>query len=291
VTWRLAELQRKVRAQFTAGSYQDALELSKDLKRQIAEHLGHDHPAVASACSDIALSNKMLGEYESAIESYLESIAIYRTKAGELHPQSIDVMSNLGLCFQAAALSSGGLEKATLMDRAVETLEETVRLRKLVCDPEHRRVVRNTRSETFAAVTEAEMHLATAKVHATIPSRSRQVKQDDLVMQATEAVRCYLEELQVKYQGKDNRKTALALNNLGFVLKTAGHFDEAKVCYEDALRQRESLLGVSHPDTIVTKSNLAELCMAAGDDETAARLQKEILAAFGVSEGADGRVR
>lgn len=74
--------------------------------------------------------NKKLQYYDAAINAYLKAIHTYRSAAGEKHPQYVSTLSNLGLCFQAAALSKKqSLEKLPLLERCLETFEEVLKLR------------------------------------------------------------------------------------------------------------------------------------------------------------------
>ena len=60
-------------------------------------------------------------------------------------------------------------------------------------------------------------------------------------------------------------------------------YAEAHSLYQGALHVRTELLSISHPDTISTKFSLAELLVAAyNDQEGANRLRQEILDTYSV---------
>lgn len=86
---------------------------------------------------------------------------------------------------------------------------------------------------------------------------------------------------------KANLEVATAQNNLGFLLKHRGFLVEARAHYDAAVGTRLALLGPAHPDTVVARSNLAELLIASGQPEEGAALQQAILDALHVVD-ADG---
>jgi len=111
--------------------------------------------------------------------------------------------------------------------------------------------------------------------------------------------------------GPRHASTATAINNLGFLYKVRkqsprapphrpphppqtsclptkgqGELARAEAAYREALDIRRSTLGPAHADSIATMNNLAECLRAAGDEDGAQRLQREILAELGVSDDA-----
>lgn len=258
---QLAELQMSVREQFARGEYATALDLAADARDRMKEYFGADHPVVASSYNNLALCNKMLGNYEAAIDDYLQAVSTYRETSGEQHPHTVSTLSNLGLCFQAAALSKKGVDRMTMMDRAVEALEEAAYLSREDQKPR------------------AQMHLAVARVYASPEGTSvRQGTLDD----ATKALRSTLQFQREKHTAQPNGTTGLelayTLNNLGFVLKQAAKHEQAHGCYTEAIELRTEWLGREHPDTINSLFNLAENFTAMGDDGNATKVQEEILA-------------
>ena len=53
--------------------------------------------------------------------------------------------------------------------------------------------------------------------------------------------------------------------------------EESKHLYEEALRIRRALYPPDHPQVIISLNNLAELCVAQGQEAEAKALQNEIL--------------
>ena len=85
-----------------------------------------------------------------------------------------------------------------------------------------------------------------------------------------------LVETRIKY-GPMDLLAATCLNNLGFVLKSQAKNDQSKLMYEEALDIRTAILGMKHPETIVSMHNLAELLIACGENDRASKLQHKIL--------------
>jgi tetratricopeptide (TPR) repeat protein len=129
----LADLQREVQQAHKEGDYEHALKLAVHAQKEMEDYFGIDHPVNASAWNNIAIMNKFLGNYNAGIDAYLKAISTYRSAAGEKHPQYVSTLSNLGLCFQAAALAKNkSMEKLPFLERALETFEEVLKLRKEV---------------------------------------------------------------------------------------------------------------------------------------------------------------
>ena len=56
----------------------------------------------------------------------------------------------------------------------------------------------------------------------------------------------------------------------------ADEFDFVEA-YDEALSMREELLGATHPDSIATKHNIAELYSAMGNEDASAKVRGDIL--------------
>lgn len=59
--------------------------------------------------------------------------------------------------------------------------------------------------------------------------------------------------------GEDNLSAAVILNSLGLLYKKQGKYQRALDSYIRSLDVREKFLGESHPETIATRHNIAEL--------------------------------
>ncbi|MEV5282874.1 tetratricopeptide repeat protein [Streptomyces sp. NPDC051994] len=58
----------------------------------------------------------------------------------------------------------------------------------------------------------------------------------------------------------------------------AGHLEQAVRLHERILANRQQELGDSHPDTLASRSNLADAYRASGDSQRAASLDQQTLA-------------
>lgn len=88
-----------------------------------------------------------------------------------------------------------------------------------------------------------------------------------------------------RVHGDTSSLTATVLNNLGVLLKREpSRRGQALECYEEALRIRSYSLGSSHPDTIISMNNLAELHISLGDTTAADEIQRSILEALGAKD-------
>ncbi|MGD1909623.1 MAG: tetratricopeptide repeat protein [Rivularia sp. (in: cyanobacteria)] len=59
--------------------------------------------------------------------------------------------------------------------------------------------------------------------------------------------------------GENHPHTATSLNNLAYLYKNQGRYEEAEALYIQALELTKQLQGVNHPDTASSLSNLALL--------------------------------
>jgi tetratricopeptide (TPR) repeat protein len=103
--------------------------------------------------------------------------------------------------------------------------------------------------------------------------------------QAEDLLRSSIAKLKLRPGGRSHESAATAINNLAFLLKTEGRYDEALDLYTEALEIRTEVLGEMHPDTIISKSNLAELYRKMGNEAAALELQREILATLEATPG------
>lgn len=62
--------------------------------------------------------------------------------------------------------------------------------------------------------------------------------------------------------GEENVSAAIILNSIGMLYKKQGKFERSLDAYERALKVREAEFGEDHPDTIMTRHNIAELYIA-----------------------------
>ena len=64
------------------------------------------------------------------------------------------------------------------------------------------------------------------------------------------------------------------MNSLGVTYGVAGQRDRALSLFEETLRRRKATLGLEHPSTLTTMSNLAHAYMKAGKIDRAVALNR-----------------
>jgi tetratricopeptide (TPR) repeat protein len=84
-------------------------------------------------------------------------------------------------------------------------------------------------------------------------------------------------EVSKRALGPEHRKTADALNDLGFLFQRIGDYAKAEPPYQEALRIRRKVLGPEDPDTAESLNNLGELYQDMGESARAEPLYQEAL--------------
>ena len=77
------------------------------------------------------------------------------------------------------------------------------------------------------------------------------------------------------------------VNNLGSVLQDLGDFQEARKCYERALKIDEQVYGPDHPDVARDVNNLGMVLQVLGDRLSAKKCLKRALKIYEKSLGSD----
>ena len=218
---------------------------------------------------------------EMAIEYFEEALAIRQAELGKNHPHTITSHSNLG-----AAMASMLLQ------------EQANRNRNKIKDGNKSSDSPSLKTSKFTATRweAAEQHLRTALNTAVQNPRGKTISSSPPPQQE--------ESSSTNASSFPTIKTlsaAGAAQNLAVFLKskadillqssegqeydTNDMYAEALNLYQGALHVRAELLSPSHPDMIATKFSLAELLVAAYDDEEGAnQLRQEILDAYNVEE-------
>jgi tetratricopeptide (TPR) repeat protein len=145
---------------------------------------------------------------------------------------------------------------------------------------------RRAQAQTQAALAQSEESLRQAEAVSTFlvdAFRSpdpRQKGRDVRVIDVLDKARANLEQT---FAGSQATKGAL-LDALGQTYKGLGLYDTAATVHSRALAVREATLGIDHPDTLTSRSNLAAACRDAGRtseaialDETTLRLRTTTL--------------
>ncbi|KAK3690270.1 Tetratricopeptide repeat-domain-containing protein [Podospora appendiculata] len=91
-----------------------------------------------------------------------------------------------------------------------------------------------------------------------------------------------------KVLGLEHPDTLTSMNNLAFVWKDQGKFEEAEQMNRRALGGREKVLGLEHPDTLTSVSNLASVLQDQGKYEEAEQMNRRALVCIVVVHGSVG---
>lgn len=197
--------------------------LQQALRLREAE-LGHQHPAVASALSNLGIFHARNGEFAKAEELFREALAIREATLGPDHPDVAVSLNNLGMVRSAQNDHRG----------AEPLLRRGLAIRERVLPPGHPDLAANL--EALALV---------------LGSLGRNQDAERLHRRAL--------AIDEKALGPEHPKTLLVLSNLGDCLAGLGKSEEAEAVLRRAIRSRESVLGPDHPDLAITLSLLGDL--------------------------------
>lgn len=223
---------------FTTAKYEEALELSKVLRKHTFYSYGGDSPVFASAVNNQALIYKSLGQFVLANNLFELALDTYSKCVGKKHASYVTALSNLATV-QVSLLR---------LDEALLNYEEALSIRKEI---------------------QPEDHVDAIVLKYQIGSVYRQKNQlDKAFTLQTEA----LKQLLHKY-GKEHTLSATAMNNLAITCKQIGVkllkdgnatksdelFKQAEEYFHCACGIRGRLLSTKHPDFVASMYSLSEL--------------------------------
>ncbi|TMW62210.1 hypothetical protein Poli38472_009703 [Pythium oligandrum] len=255
----IAGLQRAIRDAYSAGNFQDALEVGLECRDLVQSHFGESHPVYASTITNIALMYKNMGRMEDAIESYEHALRVYKESVGEHHASFATTLHNLGAVYQTMVHTVKGMERVNALHRAQDCFEESLKIRKLLLEPGH-----------------PDIGLSMTNLGIIHHHNKQSVMAIKVLNEAVELLQ--------KRVGNQSTLTAMAMNNLAFVYKESRHFEPAIALYERVVAIRESKWGPEHHETIMARHNLAEAYRASGNEDKALEIQNQILEMFDVEE-------
>ena len=125
----LFKIKRRMGGYYSKGMYSDALNCAIELERIVADEMGTKNAIYASCLNNVALMNKMLGHTDIAMNKYTEALHTYEDVVGKKHSSYISTLANLGVLYKALAESSTGMERLQLIERADESLADSLKLR------------------------------------------------------------------------------------------------------------------------------------------------------------------
>lgn len=152
----LSQLQIQVQTFHKSGQYQRALSSAETLLKSTIDHFGDNHPATAAAYNNSGLMRKLLGDFDASRKDYENARKIYKETVGTDHASYASALHNLGNLNRSQIHFDTTLkatDRLTLVEMALEYLEEAYRIRHAELGPDHPHTVasRSSRGATLAA--------------------------------------------------------------------------------------------------------------------------------------------
>lgn len=156
----LGQLQTAVQDFYKNGQYTKALSTAETLLEDTTNHFGTNHPATASAHNNVGLMHKLLGHFDDSRKHYTDALKIYQGTVGKDHASYASSLHNLANLNRSQIHLDSGLratDRLTLMEQAVEYLEQAYQIRLQERGPEHPHTVA-TRSSWGATLAAQILH-------------------------------------------------------------------------------------------------------------------------------------
>ncbi|GAX24591.1 hypothetical protein FisN_4Hh109 [Fistulifera solaris] len=307
----LQQLQVRLQELHKAGNARAALQVAEEMHQETEKHLGAQHPATASARSNIGLQLKLLGRWNDSRKQYEQALKIYRATVGHDHASTASVHHNWGTLLRTQLHLDDSLsatDRLSVLEMSLEHLEKAYKIRLAELGAEHPHTVASRsgwgaslasqilqnykqttkglyRSMVPEEVTTngwdaAEEHLRQAYVTALTNPRGRGL-QNPKTRAKTKRQKPtqpqQLNTIQTLSAASAGQNLALVLKARAAVLGDHERLNEARDLYRQVLQVREKLLPADHPDLYATKFSLAELLQAQGDEEAANAIRQEIV--------------
>lgn len=255
-TKEIERLTRLIRRNYLHYEFDKALGYAEMLNKLSLEHFGHKHPVYAASLNNLGLLNKSLGRYDIAIDFYSQAVDIYQKTVGHEHASTATAIHNVGVTFKEMADSSEvvEMERFDLYTKAEEVLVESLELRKKVLKPNHADIA------TSLCILSLVKNLLE--------------KDDDAIDMMEESIDIFREHMENNSSVKPAGLTAI--NNLGYMHKLRGNFNEARKYYLEALEGRKEYFGEENKNTLITMNNLAILEKECGNFDEAEMYEKEV---------------
>jgi eukaryotic-like serine/threonine-protein kinase len=183
-----------------------------------------------------------VGEYQRSIGFLERAVALYRTKQGPNHPDTLSSMNSL-----ANAYCQVGK-----LDLALPLCEETLKLTKAKLGPNHPNTLSSMNNLAMAYRDAGKLDLALPLFEETLKLRKAKL-------------------------GPEHPGTLVGMNNLARAYQDAGKLDLALPLFEKTLKLTKAKLGPDHPDTFTSMNNLAGAYHDAGKLDLALPLFEETL--------------
>jgi tetratricopeptide (TPR) repeat protein len=263
------KIKRSIGSFYTLGRYHDALHSALRLESVVKETIGESSTVYASCLNNIALMNKMLGNNDAALNKYIDCIQVYEKTVGKNHSNYAASLNNIGILYRTMSETTKGLQNMEYLKNAEDALNTALNIR---IDLALNKELSNSREALNSA-----MNLAMVT---RLKPAVTNVSNSDININKKQSINELKKILKMCKElcGREDSMTAVILSNLGIVYKSIENYDDALNCYIDALDIRSCTLGDSHPDTIISMHNLAELYIAMNDEKLSVEMQEKILA-------------
>lgn len=256
--------------------FDEALEAQEEAIRIQEEALGPDHPMLARALTNAALTYVELAKYDEGDARYARALDIRERTLGPDHPDVATSLQNMAT----------SLYQRRRLDEALPLFERALTIRRAALPADHPRVlgtmsnVAQVRSEAgdidgAAALFEEVLRRLEANPE-TNPSRKAIVIANFAGVRLAQrrpedAKRLYEQALAIDEAtlGPDHPTVAMTLSNLGNVLEDLGDHEGALAAQRRSLKIREDKLGPDHPDLIWTLLGLSGVHQARGEQDLA----------------------
>lgn len=267
---------------YDAGAVDSAIAVVGEQTGVLERHLGHDHPDVARAKSDLGYLLHERGDFEEVEALYREALEIDRKTLGYLHPDVASDLNNLASFFR----DTGDLAMADSLYR------ESLRVRVDVVgeNDEGVAMLYGNLAGLFmdrGRYAEAEpLYGKSLAIYRTLHGSSDQDVADALHNLAIlliakgdyAAAEPLVGEALGIYRGlKSNLDIALTLNTAASLLQDRGDYPAAEPRYREALRILRESVDPKHPHVAALLNNLGDLCHDEGDYARADSLYREAL--------------
>ena len=200
---------------------------------------------LAKTMDDLAVLQRLKGEYKSAETFARQALELRRNRLGDQHLDVANAINNLAEALRV----QGDYQSAETLYR------ETLSIRRSLLGDEHRDVADTMNNLALLLYTIGDYQ---------------------------EAERLHREALFLRrtFLGEDHPDVPNSMNNLAILLKAKGEYEEAETLYRQGLRLRRKLLGEDEPRTVNTLSNLGRLLHEKGDFSAADSLLRQALDLF-----------
>ena len=232
---------QKITQCMALGQYGDAQNLLHTYKSDLEKYFSHDHPAYISYENNQGVLWRLNGHFEDAYDLLASVYNKYVKLLGKRHPSTISACVNLATV----------LRDLKDFDESIKFYEDAREIRLEVLGDNH---------PDYAMV--LGMSAGAYRMNGDTATAYRYLKEAYVIMANN-------------FNGEEWVPCAIILNSMGLLYKQQHKYERALDAYESCLKTREKVQGPSHPDSIATRHNIAELYNVWGKPEEAKTILEE----------------